>query len=678
MPTGIQRLVSRHTRTFFLLVLLFSAYFITGKAGLGLGAVHNFATLVWPPTGIALAGLLLFGRRLWPAIFLGAFAVNYSIGVGVPVSIGIALGNTLEALLGAYLLQEIFNIDFSFGRLSDVISLLFVSVCAPIVSASIGVATLYSFGFIGTVHIVSTWSAWEIGDVLGVLIFTPLFLTWFSINVKSISTRELLEFALICAFSLLASFLAFFAPVSHAQSVILLYLVPIPVLWSVLRFGPRVTTLNILIVAAVSTAATMLGYGPFRSEDIIQGLFYSRIFVGAFAGLALLFTSVVEERRRAMLSLQAHVEDLQIALAKISSEDEAKNEFLAILAHELRNPLAPIVSSLEILELKNKDEVSPAIMRTMHTHIDTMVRLLDDLLDISRISRKKLQLQKEDAVIQTLIKRSLQMVEHMFRDKKITVELHLPEEPLHCYVDPVRVEQIIVNLLTNAAKYTEQDGSVTIVASQVKNMIELRVKDTGIGIPKNMLERIFDPFQQIENKRRQSTGLGIGLTLTKSLVAMHSGEISAHSAGLGHGSEFIVRLPLLSPPPSSKVERPESTFRKNKTILVVDDNKAAAHSLCKLLEMRGNNVHAVYSGKEALLEIKHFLPQLILLDIGLPDINGEELAKKIRKILGGKTRIVAVSGYGSGGNPHKKATSFDQYLTKPVSFTDIEKILEQE
>jgi signal transduction histidine kinase/ActR/RegA family two-component response regulator len=666
--------------------ILFLLYVITARLGLSFYTVHGFATLVWPPSGIALAVLILFGRGLWPGVALGAFVVNLLIGASPVVAAGIALGNTLEAFVGAYVLKEYMGFEPTFGRLYDSAAfVIYGAVLAPMLSATIGTLSLTFGGVLTLSEQPLTWFAWWIGDMLGVLVLGPLLLVWLTPQHREWPPERVIEAAAAGILLIITDILIFWSPFPWLSHFSYLYLIFIPIGWIALRFGVRGKTLAIFMTAALSITAVASGYLIVGNLPVQSNLIYLQIFIATTGAMFLVFGSIVEERRRITQELRIQVHKSEETLSKLRFEDEAKKEFLALLAHELRNPLAPVVSGLEIIrEQPDISVATKSLLSSMRGQVRTMVRLIDDLLDISRISQKKLELQKELIELHTLIKRCVKSVEPLFKKNDQTFDLSLPEEELWFEADPVRLEQILVNLLNNAAKYTPPGGHISCSAIVEGGVLRIHIKDSGIGIAPSMLERIFEPFLQLEQARKQGTGLGVGLTLSRYLTEMHGGTIEAHSEGQGRGSEFVVTLPLTihAPPSRKKLRASEEKHAnvKGRTVLVVDDNVAAAKNLSKLLTMRGYETRLAFSGGEALSVYEEFRPKMIVLDVGLPDMTGYEVARSLRSSIEASGRpqpvIIALTGFGQEEDKERAyEAGFDHHLTKPVGIADLEALL---
>jgi PAS domain S-box-containing protein len=362
--------------------------------------------------------------------------------------------------------------------------------------------------------------------------------------------------------------------------------------------------------------------------------------------------------------------------------DRRKDEFLATLAHELRNPLAPIRNSLHILRLTG--DFKPAteqVYEMMERQVNQMVRLVDDLLEISRITRGLIELRKQRVSLTTVIQSAVEISKPLIEHARHHLAISLPPEPLTFEADPVRLEQIISNLLNNAAKYTNPGGRIWLTAQRESDNIVISVRDSGIGILPNELPRIFEMFTQVEHSASQTQGgLGIGLTLVRSLVEMHGGSVEAQSQGADKGSEFIVRLPL-EDKPRTETERDNlrhSGQLSSKRVLVVDDNRDAADSLGKLLNLAGAEARAVYNGFAALEVLPTYRPAVLLVDIGMPDMDGYELARRVRQLPEcGDLTLIALTGWGQAEDRQRsQAAGFDFHLTKPADFNVLQTLLD--
>ncbi len=361
---------------------------------------------------------------------------------------------------------------------------------------------------------------------------------------------------------------------------------------------------------------------------------------------------------------------------ELREADRRKNEFLATLAHELRNPLAPVRNGLQILRLApaNAQALEQA-RQMMDRQLQHMVRLIDDLLDVSRITRGKIDLRKECVDLAAIVHSALEASRSVIEDAGHQLTVEMPREPVYLYADPMRLSQVVTNILQNAARYTPPGGHIGLTAEQQDDQAILRMRDTGLGIPPEMLPRIFEMFTQINRSLdRSQGGLGIGLALVRNLVHMHGGTVQAHSEGLGRGSEFVVRLPVAPVGAKGSGEEKQgepsrqSGSSSARRILVVDDNVDAAESLAMLLRMLNNEVWIAYDGPTGLELARRHRPDLIFLDIGLPGMNGYNVARRLRQLpeLHGVT-LIAVTGWGQPEDRRRsQEAGFDEHLVKPV------------
>jgi signal transduction histidine kinase/CheY-like chemotaxis protein len=384
------------------------------------------------------------------------------------------------------------------------------------------------------------------------------------------------------------------------------------------------------------------------------------------------------ERKRAREEVLQLNEKLEQKVLELREKDRNKDDFLATLAHELRNPLAPIRTGLELIRKVDgakRDEIYDILERQTHQ----LVRLVDDLMDVSRISRGKVSLQNEVVVLDEVLKVAIEATTDLMQQKNHHLRIMLPEAPVLLDGDPVRLSQVFLNLLSNAAHYTRPGGNIVLRGKRLNDMLEVSIEDNGIGMSPEMLDKVFEAFIQIETPlTRTRSGLGIGLTLARSLLEKHGGTIRAESEGLGKGTRFIVLLPLLTGqatpnPPAKPDMQPHDMHR----ILVVDDNEDAALTLAILLRMLGHDVKAVFDGSDALNEGRTFQPQIILMDLGMPGMNGIEAAKQIRQLEWGKSVfLVAVTGWGQEEDKRKtREAGFNHHLVKPIRLGDVQNLL---
>ena len=363
--------------------------------------------------------------------------------------------------------------------------------------------------------------------------------------------------------------------------------------------------------------------------------------------------------------------------------DRRKDKFLATLAHELRNPLAPIRTGLEVLKLSGDEpQVAAETRSMMEQQLQQMVRLIDDLLEVSRITRGKLQVRKQRTELASAIGSALDATRTAIESAAQHLTVDLPPEPIYLHADPVRLAQVFSNLLSNAAKYTDRGGSIQLTARRDDGLVVVTVRDNGIGISAEHLPHVFEMFSQADSAMERSQGgLGIGLSLVRELVKLHEGTVEARSEGPGKGSEFVVRLPVIRPAADQPAPPPTphdlTTSESGCRILVVDDNKDAAHMLATLLKAVGHDVRTAYDGLQAVQMVGTFRPRLALLDIGMPKLNGYDAARRIRQTSPAEDIVlVAVTGWGQEEDKRRaREAGFDYHLTKPIEASSIQRLL---
>jgi len=369
---------------------------------------------------------------------------------------------------------------------------------------------------------------------------------------------------------------------------------------------------------------------------------------------------------------------------RLAQADRRKDEFLATLAHELRNPLAPMRNVLELLKLQTLDAAQLRWTReVLERQLQHLTHLVDDLLEVSRITQGKLELRRQRVDLAHAVQGALEAAAPLVQAASHELSVDLPDQPIMLDADPTRLTQIILNLLNNATKYTPPGGRIWLSVRQVDEHATVTVRDSGLGIPREHLATIFEMFSQLTPAlERSQGGLGIGLALVRGLVELHGGTVSAHSDGPGQGSEFRVTLPLLAPSSHAvvtQVDTPDKGILRTRRILVVDDNEDAAESLEMLLSLHGHQVRSAGDGMAALRLAGEFLPELTLLDIGLPKLNGYEVARLIRQQpWGAHMLLVAVTGWGQAQDKQAAdEAGFDRHLTKPVDPQELMSILRE-
>lgn len=397
-----------------------------------------------------------------------------------------------------------------------------------------------------------------------------------------------------------------------------------------------------------------------------------RTAAGLVYGLVVIVVDITQQ-----VASRNEVERLNVELREAS---DTKDAFLAMLGHELRNPLAPIVTALRLMKLK--DSTTSREQEVIKRQVEHVVRLVDDLLDVSKITRGKVELRLNQAKLDEVVAKAVEMAEYLLEQKQHRLHVDVPEGVMWLG-DSARFAQVIANLLTNAARYTPKGGSIDVHAVVVDGWVQVSVTDTGIGIPPELLPKVFDLFVQgHRNNDRAEGGMGIGLTLVRNLVEMHGGTVAAQSAGPGHGSRFTVRLPMVTEENTAAARAPErqpGAPDRSLKILLVDDNQDAANALSEMLQLYGHDVRAVYDPLAALEVLERVKPDIAILDIGLPGMDGNELAVRILSRAGAPApRLIALTGYGQQTDRSRSlASGFSAHLVKPVDVDELLRVLQQ-
>jgi signal transduction histidine kinase len=666
---------SRRSSTLLTIGIVGVAYFIAGKLGLTLASINASASPVWPPTGIALAVLVILGYRTWPAILLGAFLVNLTTAGNVATSVGIAAGNTLEAVCGAALVNKFAGGIHAFDRAQGVFKFALAAMVGAVISATLGVTILALGGFANWTTYGAIWMTWWLGNVTGGLLFAPLIILWFVAPDRRWHRSEVFEVTLLGLSLLVIGEIVFggWFPISAKNYPIAFICGPL-VVWTAFRFTQRETATGIFILSALAIWGTLHNVGPFVMETKNQSLLMLQSSTALLFITAMALAGAMAERRRA----EAVIEKQK---ATIEAANQTKDNFLAMLSHELRTPLTPIVAALEGLKTGSfESNESKEALAMIRRNIDLESQLIDDLLDLTRIAANKLQLQFERLDADQAIKSVLEMCAPELDEKRLHLCLDLRAKGHHIAADAPKFQQIIWNLVKNAIKFTGEKGTVTISSwNQSPESLTIRVSDTGIGIEPEIMERIFNRFEQGERSfQRRFGGLGLGLAIAKSLAEAHGGTLVAESEGRDRGASFSLTVKTV--PARARTgeptPKPADAVRHSHRILLVDDHPDTSTALERLLTRRGYVVAAARDMRSALetAELGRF--DLLISDVGLPDGSGLELMTRLRATSG--IRGIAISGFGMNGDVEKSIQAgFSEHLVKPVDLETLEAAIER-
>ena len=644
---------------------LLVVYFAAAKFGLSFFAlIHPSASAVWLPTGIAMAAVLLGGFRFLPAVFFGAFLANVTTAGSVSSSLGVALGNTLETVLAVTLVERFAGGRQAFNSPAGILKFIVLAAFfSTTVSATMGVLSL-TFGGVPTEAAAGeVWLTWWLGDAAGAVVVTPLVVLWWTNRSWDLAARKLVEAALLIVAIGAVGAATFFHPRLSQYPITFLCLAPL--VWGALRFGPREIATAIAVLGVVATTATATDRGPFAILTTNESLLVLQAFLVLMSMTALPMAALTVERRAALRRERA-------ARAEADAASRSKDEFLAILSHELRNPLAAISMAAAVLDTgAQTGESSARLVASIRRQTQHLARLIDDLLDIGRMTANKLILRKEPFDLGEAARRCVDMLAQTRGLAPGRIELAF--ESVWIDADPVRITQVMENLLGNALKHTPLGKRIRVTVRDLGAVAELCVEDEGFGIPPELLPNVFDPFTQgRQGLDRSAGGLGLGLTLVRRLTELHNGTIVAQSGGIDRGSAFTLRFPsraALQGAVAATSERARAD--RPRRLLVVEDNVDARQTLRTLLETLGHEVHEAADGEAGVAAALERRPDLVFVDIGLPLLDGYEVARRLREAKFG-ARLVALTGYGRDDDVKRaREAGFDEHLLKPATLEQL-------
>ena len=649
-------------------------YIVAGKLALKLAFVNASASPVWPPAGIALAALLVLGYRVWPAIFIGAFAVNFWTTLNILSSIGIACGNTLEAMCGAWLVNQFANGIRAFDRPQDVFKFGLAALVSTMVSPTIGVSSLAITGFAQWSHFSTIWSTWWLGDASGDLIITPLLVLWsVPVTQRKWNEKEVLEVSVLLLLLIVLGQIVFggWLPISARNYPFSFICGPI-VIWTAFRFTPRETATGIFILSSIAVWGTLNGFGPFVLRTENQSLLMLQAWTAALTITAMAIAAAIAERNRAQSAIEQQKDEVEAA-------NRTKDNFLAMLSHELRTPLTPVMAAIDTLEADGPRSLEAKNSIAMiRRNVELESQLIDDLLDLTRIAKDKLQLRFGPLDSHEIINNVVEICRPEATARDLKVHVNLRAGAHFVSGDAAKFQQIIWNLLKNAIKFTADNGEITISTTNPESqLLAISVHDNGIGIEPEIMNRIFDPFEQGERAfERRYGGLGLGLAISKSLAQAHGGTLVARSDGRGRGSTFILTIKTVAPPlRMAQLSTPVPESRPLR-ILLVDDHQDTCVALERLLVRRGHLVAAAHNVRSAMEAAAHNSFDLLISDIALPDGSGTELMSYLHAMA--RIPGIAISGFGMNGDVQKSLEAgFVEHLVKPVKMENLEAAIDR-
>jgi signal transduction histidine kinase len=660
------------TRAFLFVV----AYFAGSELGYALSLGPSVGGTFWPPAGIALAVFLVAPTRSWPVLVLAGVAANLLSdlihGQRLPGSIGFAAANLGEPLLGAFLLRRLLHVPVTLTRVQElaVLAAVVVFVSGPL-AAALGaiIAQLYTPDPPG---FAVGWRTWWVGDFVGALVMAPLTLRvitgWRQFG--AVPARTWLEAGALGVVLWIVTQIVFDAPPTSMAMPFLVFPV---LLWASLRLGIVAVGAALCLVVVLTTHDTVDGMGPFAAEHLSQGdrLIALQIYVGvmavSFYTLGLLWEVARAERHREQL-LDAE----RSARGEAERASQLKDQFLATLSHELRTPLNAIVGWTHILSQTVEDPATRRAVETIARNARVQAKLIDDLLDMSRIMAGKIGLTVGQCNLTEIVTTAADAVQPAAAAKGVTLNVSARQgQNVGISCDVARMQQVVTNLLENGIKFTPAGGVVEVTVVARAHDAQLVVRDTGDGISPDFLPAVFDRFRQADGSTtRRHGGLGLGLSIARQIVEMHGGSIRADSDGPGHGSVFTVTLPLATPgevPRRSVSPDTASIPWADLRILVVDDDEDARELLRRLLVEHGCQVACASSAEEALEALDARACDIMCTDIGMPGTDGYELLQRVRTSAHARMSVIAVTAFARPEDRERtRAAGFDGYVTKPI------------
>ncbi len=512
------------------IITLFVIYFGVAKFGLSFDAVSGFATLIWLPSGISLAALLLFGYRLWPAITIAAFLVNITIGATAPIALGIAVGNTLEALIGAYLFQRS-GVERSFARLQDI--LFFTFLVAPIgagISATIGTSSLFVGQFLNPHSYFVTWRAWWIGDLISIILVTPFLLMWSKRPTVSLRISQTIELLLLALATTIISIIIFdgLFHIFKEGTPVTYFIFP-PLIWASLRFGQRGAVTAVVVISLFAILETIQGFGPFGTGRLSERLLLLQSFIGVTVLTSMTLAATDSERKK---------------------YDQRKDEFISLASHELKTPITTIKLFNQTLQKKltrSSNKQARLYLGKMNTQIDKLTLLISDLLDVSKIQAGKLEFHNEYFPLTELLYDTVEVIQATTSPHTLVIKNRKKKINSRVFADKERINQVIINLLTNAIKYSPHAKKVVVTAVEQGEKIIIGIQDYGVGIKPEHQKKIFQRYYRIEDKDHIFSGLGIGLYISYEIIKRSGGNLwveSNNTKTARSGCTFYISLPI--------------------------------------------------------------------------------------------------------------------------------------
>ncbi|MGY4573430.1 MASE1 domain-containing protein [Bradyrhizobium sp. USDA 3256] len=636
------------------LVVVGAIYFVLAKGGLALASIHPNATPIWPPTGVALAAVLLRGYRTWPAIFVAAMIANATTAGSLATAIAIAAGNSLEALVGAYLIKQWSNGCDTFSTPNSVakFALICVVIAAP-VSASIGLISLAMAGYVEPTNFADVWVTWWLGDVTGALVIAPVIVLWASSHHQAFNRDDLIEIFALLVTAAIVGLIAFSPLIEQSPGRDPLgFLAILPMLWAALRRGPRDTATVAFVLAGITIWGTLTGGGPFTTPEFNASFLLLLMFLISITLPSLLLSADVEVRKNVEESLRrAHIE-LEQKVAERTHELEianaAKSRFLAMASHDLRQPLHALGLFVAQLRTPLKSEERTKAIEQIDATREEMDEMFNSILDMSKLNAGMLTPQITEFPIARLLQKIETTFDQATREKGLRLTVRRTDACVRS--DAMLLERILLNLVSNAVRYTLR-GGIIVGCRRRGEMLRIEIWDTGPGIPDDQKQNIFGEFFQVLGTERNSSGgLGLGLAIVDRLRRLLNHQIDVAST-LGRGSRFAIVVPMVdecaATTAPADLPHPGAFAVKDKAVLVIADTPIVQEGTGGLLGKWGYSVLTAGSDEAALVGLaeRQQRPDLIISDYHLAGgKTGTRVIEEVSAVFGSSIPAILVSG----------------------------------
>ncbi|MBF2029336.1 MAG: MASE1 domain-containing protein [Oscillatoriales cyanobacterium C42_A2020_001] len=704
---------------FFSVLAAAIVYYATAKLGQHLAIPPGFITPVYPPSGIAVSVLLLWGYQVSSGIWLGAFVASAwtlwansgNLAMAIAAGLGIATGSLFQAWTGYTLISRFIGRRNLFSNAINVATFTGIEILSCIVSPTFGCTAMLLTGFIQPADYANSWVTFWLGDAAGVLIVAPLLLVWVDRWQNRTQyrdrpgNRDRATWQPIVEIGIWLLLLALVGMIAFGYRYPVEYLLIPLLVWAAFRFGQRFITVAVLLVSMLTIAGAIRGTSSFNRDSLNESLLLLQTFVGAITVTTLILSAVIIEREQANTrlalaneELEAKVEERTLALRQSKEAAEvanhAKSEFLANMSHELRTPLNGILGYVQVMRrstnLSDRDQKGLDIIQQCGSHLLT---LINDVLDLSKIEARKMEMYPIDLHFLAFLQSVIEICSIHAEQKGLTFSYDLdPQLPIGIHIDEKRLRQVLINLLNNAIKFTDH-GQVTFnvklvspseITSSTLNTIRFEVHDTGIGISPDQIEKIFLPFEQVGESSRKSEGTGLGLAITQKIIHLMGGQLQVQSQ-LGQGSTFFFELTL---PTAAEWAKPVTLHHEQaiagfvghpRTILVIDDKWENRSVISGLLEPLGFRVLEAENGQTGLAKILEAKPDLIITDLMMPIMDGFALMAYLRQSLELREIPVVVSSASVFETDQHKSLNAgaDEFLAKPVQSEHLLTVLQK-